>query len=55
MKVYYTQPANTHINFALSFNGNKYEVFRGGTWQFLNDGDDPDDYQTYLNFNNLNN
>ena len=47
MKVYYTQPANTHIKFALSFNGNKYEVFRNGAWQFLNDNDDPDDH--YVN------
>ena len=45
--VHYTQPTNTHIKFALSFNGNNYEVFRNGSWQFLNDSNDPDDY--YVN------
>lgn len=44
VRVYGTRPAGTHLKFALSFNGNKYEVFRGGAWQFLNDPDDAEEF-----------
>lgn len=44
VKVYGTRPAKTHLKFALSFNGNKYEVFRNGAWEFLNDPDDAEEF-----------
>ena len=47
VKVYGTRPANTHLKFALSFNGNQYEVFRNGNWEFLNDPDDAEEF--YVN------